>query len=259
MDPEASVNTDNATLWQAHAGGDAAAREALLASHLNLVHHVARQLARTLATRADLDELVSAGTVGLMDALDSFDWSRGLAFSTYAVPRIRGAILDELRRLDHVPRSIRRKTRELGAAREALTHELGRAPDTREIAEHMGEDLETVWRWQAEVEGAVHIPLDRAATERDDLPTPEQTMADPAADSLDERLTLDQEVGFLKDALMRLKEQERIVLSLYYFEELKLHEIATILELTESRVSQIRTKALSKLRAEMAPLRAEVA
>src|SRR2546423_8607648 len=99
------------SLWQALAQGDQTARERLLAEHLSLVHHVARQLSRTLAVRVDLDELVSAGTVGLMDALDHFDVTRGLAFSTFAVPRIRGAILDELRRQDHVPRSVRRKAR----------------------------------------------------------------------------------------------------------------------------------------------------
>jgi RNA polymerase sigma factor for flagellar operon FliA len=99
---------DSKDLWQALARGDVAARDALLKEHLSLVHHVARQLSRSLAAPADFDELVSCGTMGLMSALDAFDTSRGLAFSTFAVPRIRGAILDELRRQDHVPRSIRR-------------------------------------------------------------------------------------------------------------------------------------------------------
>src|SRR3954468_3315235 len=100
---------DARTLWANHATGDVAARNALLTEHLSLVHHVARQLSRTLAAEADFDELVSAGTMGLKSAVDAFDLTRGLAFSTFAVPRIRGSILDELRRQDHVPRSIRRK------------------------------------------------------------------------------------------------------------------------------------------------------
>jgi RNA polymerase sigma factor FliA len=145
---------NSTTLWQAHAAGDPAARERLLAEHLGLVHHVARQMSRTLAVRADFDELVSSGTIGLMNALDSFDPARGLAFSTFAAPRIRGAILDELRRQDHVPRSIRRKTREIATAREALGRTLGRAPEDREIAAHLGVDLQTLWRWQSDVEGA---------------------------------------------------------------------------------------------------------
>src|SRR5215475_13374883 len=97
--------------WKAFANGDLAARDALLTENLSLVHHVARQLERKLSNELDHDELVSAGTLGLMAAMSSFDPERGLAFSTFAVPRIRGAILDELRRQDHVPRSVRRKTR----------------------------------------------------------------------------------------------------------------------------------------------------
>src|SRR6185436_17663779 len=112
-------------------------------------HHVARQLSRALAAPADFDELVSCGTMGLMNALEAFEPARGLAFSTFAVPRIRGAILDELRRQDHVPRSVRRKTRESSQARETLTRIFGRVASDREIAEHLGIDLQTLWRWQA--------------------------------------------------------------------------------------------------------------
>ena len=250
----------HATLWTRYASGDSAARDALLAEHLNLVHHVARQLGRTLSARADFDELVSAGTIGLMDALEHFDPSRGLAFSTFAVPRIRGSILDELRRLDHVPRSIRRKTREIGGARESLTGSLGRAPDDREIAGQLGVDLTTLWRWQSDVESAVHVPIDRSSGDHEEhAPSPLETLADASDEAIEDRITRSQEIALLRDAILKLKEQERIVLSLYYFEELKLHEIATILELTESRVSQIRTKALLRLRNEMSALRAEVA
>src|SRR5919206_4796828 len=251
---------DHAALWSALAAGDPAAREALLIEHLNLVHHVARQLARTLSARPELDELVSAGTIGLMEALTGFDPDRGLAFGPFAGPRIRGAILDELRRQDHVPRSVRRKTREIAAAREALTRVLGRLPEDREIAEHMKVDLETLWRWKADLEGAVHVPLDRSAGDRDGYShAPAELLSGDQEDAIEEKLTLTQEVEFLRDAIFRLKEQERTVLTLYYFEELKLHEIATILELTESRVSQIRSKALANLRTELAPLREAVA
>jgi RNA polymerase sigma factor for flagellar operon FliA len=250
----------DASLWQALAQGDLSARERLLSAQLSLVHHVARQVSRRLAANFDFDELVSAGTMGLMSALDSFDVSRGLAFSTFAVPRIRGAILDELRRQDHVPRSIRRKTREISAAREALQRALGRAPEDREIAEYMKVDMQTLWRWQAELEGAVHVPLDRSAGDGDGCShAPGELLSGDEEDAIEEKLTLTQEVDFLRDAIFRLKEQERTVLTLYYFEELKLHQIATILELTESRVSQIRSKALSKLRSELAPLREAVA
>ena len=250
----------NASLWQLYRAGSESARTRLLEEHLGLVHHVARQVSRTLAVRVDFDELVSAGTIGLMTALEGFDESRGLAFSTFAAPRIRGAILDELRKQDHVPRSVRRKTREIAAAREALMRETGHVPDDATIARHMGIEVETLWRWQADVEGAHHIPLDRAPGERDTTaPAPAETLASHEDSIVEDQLTHEQEVEHLKEAILRLKEQERIVLSLYYFEELKLHEIAKVLELTESRVSQIRSKALSKLRVDLKPLRDQVA
>ncbi|WP_373069207.1 sigma-70 family RNA polymerase sigma factor [Gemmatimonas sp.] len=245
-------------LWQSYQAGNQTARDRLLEEHLGLVHHVARQVSRTLAVRADFDELVSAGTIGLMTALESFDFSRGLAFSTFAAPRIRGAILDELRKQDHVPRSIRRKTRDMSAGREAFQRTHGRAPDHQELAQQLNVDMDTLWRWQADVEGAHHIALDRAPGERENtVPVPAETLSSDS--DVEDSLTHEQEVSHLKDAIMHLKEQERVVLSLYYFEELKLHEIAKVLELTESRVSQIRSKALSKLRVELTPLRGNVA
>lgn len=259
---EAAAAAD-AERWAHLRGGDdtarLAARDALLTEHLGLVHHVARQMSRTLSVKADFDELVSAGTMGLMAALEAFDHARGLAFSTFAAPRIRGSILDELRRQDHVPRSVRRKAREIHAARETLMRILGRVPEDKEVAEHLGVDLATLWRWQNDVEGAHQVPLDRTPgeRERDAAPAPGDVLAhEETHGGVEEKLNREQEVAILRDAILRLKEQERVVLSLYYFEELKLHEIATVLSLTESRVSQIRSKALGKLRGELGPLRA---
>lgn len=243
-------------LWQAYHTGDPTARDLLLEAHLGLVHHVARQMARTLAARATFDELVSAGAMGLMTALEGFDPSRGLAFSTFAAPRIRGAILDELRRQDHVPRSTRRKTREMAAARESFQRKHGRAPGDRELAATLGVDMGTLWRWQADVENATQIPLDRLPGDRaNNAPAPAEMLADEIGGSVEDTLTHEQEVACLRKAILRLKEQERVVLTLYYFEELKLHQIAKVLELTESRVSQIRSKALTRLRAALRPLR----
>lgn len=245
---------DTSDTWRALAGNDDAARERLLTEHLGLVHFVARQVARGISVEADFDELVSAGTIGLMSALSSFDSGRGLAFSTFAAPRIRGAILDELRRQDHVPRSVRRKARELGTARDALTRVLGRQPETREVAEHLGVDMDTLWRWQSEVECSVRLPLDRPTTDGG-APSPAETISADDERGIEDLITHEQEVSVLRDAIMELKEQERTVLAMYYFEELKLHEIAKVLELTESRVSQVRSKAIGRLRERMAPLR----
>jgi len=240
---------DSRANWKAFAKGDLAARDTLLTENLSLVHHVARQLERKLSNELDHDELVSAGTLGLMAAMNAFDPDRGLAFSTFAVPRIRGAILDELRRQDHVPRSVRRKTRDITAARNVLAAKLCRMPEDSEVAEALGVDVQTLWKWESDVEGAIRVPIDRPASDRGETHTSPLDLLHTDSDSaVDEKLGREQEVAMLREAILKLKEQERTVLALYYFEELKLHEIAEILGLTESRVSQIRSKALSRLR-----------
>jgi RNA polymerase sigma factor for flagellar operon FliA len=201
---------------------------------------------------------VSAGTLGLIDAFEHFDSSRGLAFSTFAAPRIRGAMLDELRRVDRVPRSIRRKSRRIDGAAVALSSTLGRKPDHSELAGGLGIDLTTLWRWQAERESAHVVSLDRAAAPESSHAAGEWLSGTNGHD-MEESLTLAQEATHLRDALLALPEQERTVLSLYYFEELKLNDIARVLSVSESRVSQIRSRAIQRLRRRLAKLRDRVA
>jgi RNA polymerase sigma factor for flagellar operon FliA len=246
--------------WTAFASGDSIAREAILAENLSLVHHVARQLERKLSNQLDHDELVSAGTLGLMSAMDGYDPDRGLAFSTFAVPRIRGSILDELRRQDHVPRSVRRKSRDIAAARDTLGREFGRMPKAREVAASLGVEVQELWRWELDIEGANQFPIDERANDIGNdsesarsLARVELLMVDPT-DTIDEELNREQEEEILRQAMMKLNEQERSVLFLCFFEELTLLEVADIFELTESRVSQIRTKALSRLREALTPI-----
>lgn len=245
---------DSQALWAAYAAGDLDARDTLLRDNLSLVHHVARQLARSLADDADLDELISAGSVGLMSAAEAFDTTRGLAFSTFAVPRIRGAILDELRRQDHVPRSVRRKSRSILRARESLTHSLGRAPATHEVAGELGVDSATLWRWMSDVEGAVQVPLDGRATDRDGSAPTRAELLGSEDELADARLAREEDIARLRDAMLALNDQERTVLSLYYFENLKAREIADLLGVSESRISQIRSRALAQLRDTLTPL-----
>ena len=242
--------------WAACAAGNVVARDALLQDNLSLVHYVAKQLSRSMSADADPDEMVNIGTLGLMSALESFDESRGLAFSTYAVPRIRGALLDELRRQDHVPRSIRRKTRDIAQARETLMRTLGRSPRDGEVAQQLGIDVETLWRWQADMERTVQVSLSASEGDRDEAgPSPIEFLR-VTAESADERLQHEETVASLREAILQLKDQQRTVLSLYYFEELNAREIADVLGISESRVSQIRSKALSQLRCIMRPMRA---
>lgn len=247
---------DNSARWAACAAGDAAARDGLLQVNLSLVHFVAKQLARNLSADADPDEMVNIGTLGLMAALESFDASRGLAFSTYAVPRIRGAILDELRRQDHVPRSVRRKTREIARARETLMRAFCRAPLEAEVAKELGIDIDTFWRWRSDMERTVQLSLSENHDEHVSAgPSPIEFLR-ATGGAPDDRLLMEEQVALLREAILSLKDQQRTVLSLYYFEELNAREIARTLAISESRVSQIRSKALAHLRQMMMPLEA---
>ena len=245
------------TEWDAFQDSqDPVLRDSLVNKHLRLVHHVARQLLRRSRMDAEFDELLSAGTIGLIDAVENFDAARGLAFSTFAAPRIRGAILDDLRCRDHVPRSVRRKRRDLSSARERLSAVLDRMPTDEELANDMGIEMHKLWRWQREAEHAAQVSLDRPTETRVGTgATPEELIAAGEGSEVDDAINRSEEVEHLRDEILNLKDQERLVLSLYYFEELKLHEIATIMGVTESRISQIRSSAISNLRIRMAHLR----
>jgi RNA polymerase sigma factor for flagellar operon FliA len=245
------------TLWQAYQDhGDSGARDELVAEHLRLVYHVAWQVMRSCPQDVEFDELLSAGTIGLMNAIENFDPGRGLAFSTLAAPRIRGAILDDLRKRDVVPRSIRRKQRKVTRARESLMHTLKRAPMAEETADALGIDLDEYWKWTQDAEQVHQVSLDQPRSTSDDSQvTVEEFTPDRDVENLDEAITQKEEIQILRDEILKLKGQERLVLSLYYFEGLKLHEIATVLGVTESRISQIRSKAIKELGKRLAYLR----
>ncbi len=228
--------------------GDPHARTQLLDRYLGLVHHSAHQLARRISRDVEIDDLIGAGTLGLVQALEGFDPSRGLAFSTYAMPRIRGSMLDELRTRDWMPRSVRMRSRQLQGARADLQHRLGRQPSHEEVANALGVDLPTYWRWHEEVDGRVVLQLDGSHDDDDHAPRLSESIADVLAtdpgDALDDR----ESIGRLRDAFDRLSARDRLVLSLYYYEELNLRQIGEVMHVSESRISQIRTRALKRLR-----------
>ena len=206
---------ENATLWETYLqGDDPRARDELLTSNIRLVHHVARQLVRTSRVDVDFEDLISAGTIGLINAIDNFDASRGLAFSTFAAPRIRGAILDDLRRRDHVPRSVRRKQRDLARARECLSGQLDRQPSDEEVADHLEVEVEKLWRWQREAEYASRVSLDQPTEGRvGPGATPEELLPGHTAEEIEDRINHQEEVRILREEILNLKEQERLVLS----------------------------------------------
>jgi len=240
----------------ATAGGRSLERQTLLTLHIGLVHHVAHQLAQRLSTEAQLDELVSAGSLGLIQAVDSFDPRRGLAFSTYAVPRIRGAMLDELRRQDHVPRSVRRRTRDVGRARQMLTGALRREPTAEELSRYLAVSSDMLRQWELDAEGAALTSLDQPLRATTTGATLGDSITDERHPSAMDSLEREEELAIVRAAIGDLKEQERTVLALNFFEELKLQEIAEVLGLSVCRISQIRTAALGKLRLRLSGLHA---
>ncbi|HRN52682.1 MAG TPA: sigma-70 family RNA polymerase sigma factor [Gemmatimonadaceae bacterium] len=231
-------------------------RDELVQRHIGLVHYLARRLHATLADEADLDELVSAGLAGLLAAADAFDSSRGLAFSTYAATRIRGAMLDELRRVDPLTRGARSRARRLEHVRDALAQTMHRTPTTHEVADALDTDILGLLAWERESLDSTHISLDATAgPQRNDAPSREERI--PAIDpDLDLELDRERERERLREALHSLDRDALEVLILSFFEDRTLREIAPRIGVTESGVSRIRARALRQLRDRLtAPVR----
>ncbi len=244
------------SLWKRYRSrDDSEARQQLLDQHLGLVHYVARRMSARVGSTVELDDLVSSGAFGLVLALESFDPDRGHAFSTYATQRIHGAILDELRSCDWVPRSVRSKRRKVTNAVELLESKLGRHPEPEEIASALDIPLEKYWHWQEDIEGAVLVSFDVGTVQKKSgsTATLEEVVGDSRHPEPTESLTKEEEVVAVRDAIAGLPPKERTVLMLYYYEEMTLRQIADVLHLTESRISQIRSQAVRRLRALFAP------
>ena len=222
--------------------GDRDARDRLVLQYSPLVKYVAGRVRSGLPSTVEQADLVSDGVIGLMDAIDKFDPDRGLQFQTYAVSRIRGAIVDGLRASDWVPRSIREKIRDINAAQAGLERQLGRAPQDDEVAAELGitvAELRTMYSQTA----YTSVVSFEAAT-LDDEETPRAAVDLPGADD-------DIPPGFLA-AVRELAERDQIVVALYYWERLTLAEIGQVLGVTESRVSQLHSRATMTLRRKLA-------
>jgi RNA polymerase sigma factor for flagellar operon FliA len=231
--------------------GDQAARAELLGRHLGLVHHSARKLLRSGAQGLGLEDLIGAGTLGLVQALEGFEFTRGLAFSTYAIPRIRGAMLDEMNRQQWAPRSVRVRRRMIGHSRATLQQCLGRDPSEAEMARSLKVDLPTYWRWVSDSEGRKLVGLDLVGALNDEETALHETIADRNAEAPGDEVTEREQLEELREALKSLPGPDRLVVTLYYFEKLKLREIGETLGVSESRVSQIHSRALARMRAKV--------
>jgi RNA polymerase sigma factor FliA len=225
-------------------------RDKLLADYLPLVKNVAGRLAAGFPKSVEINDLVNTGVIGLIEAFNNFDPGRGVKFETFAVPRIRGAILDELRALDWVPRSTRAKARSIEKAVNKLENQLGRGPSETELARTLQISMEDLHYALKDVSVTSLLSLDELICREDDnrqVPRIETVENTTTVDVLDDMEKTELRV-FLIHAISNLSEQERLVVSLYYYEELTLKEIGEIMLISESRVSQIHTRAVIRLR-----------
>ncbi len=228
-------------LWTAFAAtGDGGVRNQLVLHYSPLVKYVAGRVRSSLPANVESADLVSEGVIGLMDAIEKFDPSRGLQFQTYAVPRIRGAIIDSIRSADWVPRSVRSQVRELDRAVEALHLRLSRAPTDEELCAELAISRPELLRIRSRPTGISAADDDEIAAVND--------LGPAIGDALEDEATRQ----VLLDALGTLPERDQVVIALYFFEGLTMGEIGQVLGVTESRVSQLRSRATTSLRAGLA-------
>ena len=227
-----------------------AQREALILEHLPQVRLIARRIHERVPQNVTLDDLISTGVVGLISAIDHFDPAQNVKLRTYAEYKIRGAILDGLRGLDWAPRQQRKRAKQIDAAISAAEQRLHRCPSEEEVAAELGQTIEQYHEWLTDMGGLSVGSLESATPDEDnrDLLNYVSDKEEAWPSRIVERSELQH---LLAEAISKMPEMERTVLSLYYYEELTLREISTIVHLHESRISQIKSQAVLRLRAYM--------
>lgn len=236
---------------------DPALREKFIKQYSPLIRYVAGKVAMGLPQNVDFDDLVGYGVFGLIDAIDKFDPEKHVKFKTYAVTRIRGAIFDELRSIDWVPRSVRQKSREIEEAIVSLETQHGRAPTDKEIADHLGLSENDFNTSIQKISGTTILSLDDVwyTGDENDKVSILDSIESPASLNPDHDVEREEIKRVIVESIKDLPEKEKMVLVLYYYEDLTLKEIGKVLEVTESRVSQLHTKAITRLRARLTSLK----
>ncbi|HWH33586.1 MAG TPA: RNA polymerase sigma factor WhiG [Egibacteraceae bacterium] len=240
-------------LWERYkADGDARSRERLILQYSPLVKYVAGRVSVGLPATIEHGDLVSYGMFGLIDAIEKFDLGKGVRFETYAIARIKGAIIDELRSIDWVPRSVRGKARDVERALQSLEAKLRRTPSEKELAEEMGITLKELHNTLAQVSLTSLVALDESFSGDDNERQPlVDTIQDHKAPDPEARYEDIEQKQLLAQAIGKMNERERTVVVLYYFEGMTLAQIGEVLGVTESRVCQMHTKAVLGLRTKM--------
>ena len=239
-------------LWRRYKGyGDEDARERLTLAYSPVVKYVAGRMASGLPAHVEEADLISFGLLGLMNAIERFEPDREIKFETYAIARIKGAIIDELRSLDWVPRSVRAKAREIERVNAQLEHKLRRAPTDEELAIELKVSVEDFQEMLIAISNSSVVALDELWATSDasgDQVSLLDTIKDPSAVDPASELDVTEAKDRIADAVARLPEREKLVVALYYYENLTLREIGEVLDVTESRVSQLHTKAVLRLK-----------
>jgi RNA polymerase sigma factor for flagellar operon FliA len=240
-----------ARLWAAYRqSGDRALRERLVLAYLPLVQRIASRLAVRLPPQVEQQELVNEGLGGLLQAIDRFDPSRGIRFETFAVPRIQGAMIDGLRALDWAPTRLRQHDRQLRETYAALEAERGRPATDAEVAERLGVPARTVRQWLTELSRAAVLSLEELGVPGESLGAPTFQEAEAADDPL-ESVIRKETIRELGRAIEELPERERLIITLLYYEGLTATEVAGLLGVTVSRISQLHSRAVLRIRGKM--------
>ncbi len=242
-------DTGKKKLWEEYAGTRSPEiREKIILEYAPLVKVVAGRLSMYLGYNVEYEDLVSYGIFGLIDAIDKFDCMKDVKFETYASLRIRGAILDQIRKMDWIPRTIRQKQKRIDAAIKEIETQYGRSATDEEIATLLGITDEEYLDWQSQMKITNVVSLNEFLEQGSEVPNEAGSTRSAAFDSPEEILERDELKKMLEQALELLTEKERKVIVLYYYEDLTLKEISNILEVSESRISQLHTRALQKMR-----------
>src|SRR5215469_13426228 len=245
-------------LWQQYRKTrDPAIREFFIKQYAPLVKYVAGKVAVGMPHNVEFDDLVGFGVFGLIDAIDKFDPDKNVKFKTYAVTRIRGAIFDELRQIDWVPRSVRQKTREIEATISSLEAHLGRTASDQEVAGALGMNEDEYLKTVQKISGTSILSLHDVWFSGDDKDRVSIVDSIEAPSSLNPDVVVEKEAirQVIIAAINELPEKEKKILILYYYEDLTLKDIGKVLEVTESRVSQLHTKAILRLRSKLTNIR----
>ncbi len=244
--------TGKKNLWEEYANtGSPEVREKIILEYAPLVKVVAGRLSMYLGYNVEYEDLVSYGIFGLIDAIDKFDCLKDVKFETYASLRIRGAILDQIRKMDWIPRTIRQKQKRIDAAIKEIETQYGRSATDEEIAKLLGITDEEYLDWQSQMKITNVVSLNEFLEQGSEVSNEAGSTKSEAFDSPEEILERDELKKILAQALELLTEKERKVIVLYYYEDLTLKEISNILEVSESRISQLHTRALQKMRGKM--------